>query len=54
MNPVQKAIVPGILIGVFTLVGLSRLVTPTLTVSAATEEVQNAAAQETHILKCFV
>jgi soluble lytic murein transglycosylase-like protein len=47
MNPVQKAIVPGILIGVFTLVGLSRLVTPTLTVSAATEEVQNTAVQET-------
>lgn len=48
MNPVQKAIVPGILIGVLTLVGLSRLVTPTLTVSAATEEVQNAALLETH------
>lgn len=46
MNPVQKAIVPGIIIGVFTLVGLSRLVTPTLTVSAATEEDQNTAAQE--------
>jgi soluble lytic murein transglycosylase-like protein len=46
MNPVQKAIVPGILIGVFTLVGLSRLVTPPLTVSAATEEVQNVAEQE--------
>jgi len=46
MNPVQKAIVPGILIGVLTLVGLSRLVTPPLTVSAATEEVQNAAVQE--------
>ena len=48
MNPVQKAIIPGILIGVLTLVGLSRLVTPPLTVSAATEEVQNAAVQETH------
>lgn len=47
MNPVQKAIVPGILIGILTLVGVSRLVAPTLTVSAATEEVQDAAVQET-------
>ena len=46
MNPTQKAIVPGILIGILALVGLSRLVSPALPVSAATEEPNSAAAQE--------
>ena len=43
MNSIQKAIVPGILAGVLALAGLSRLVNPPITVSAATEEAQQAA-----------
>jgi soluble lytic murein transglycosylase-like protein len=43
MNSIQKAIVPGMLAGVLALVGLSRLVNPPTTVSAATEEAPQAA-----------
>ena len=43
-NP-QKAILPGIMIGILVLVGLSRLVVPSLTAEAATE--QPAAAEQT-------
>jgi soluble lytic murein transglycosylase-like protein len=39
MNAIQKAIIPGIIIGAFTLVGLSKLVLSPLPVNAATEEV---------------
>jgi soluble lytic murein transglycosylase-like protein len=46
MNPTQKAIIPGILIGILVLVGLSKLVSPPLAVSAATEEAQSSAAQD--------
>ena len=37
MNTVRKAIIPGILAGIFALFGLSRLLTPPSPVSAATE-----------------
>ena len=40
MNSIQKAIIPGILVGAFTLVGLSKMVMSPRTVNAATEEVR--------------
>jgi soluble lytic murein transglycosylase-like protein len=42
MNSIQKAIIPGIIIGAFSLVGLSKLVSSPLPVNAATEETQTS------------
>jgi len=47
MNPIQKAIIPGIILGVLSLVGLSKLILPPFPVSAATEEAASLQSSNT-------